>query len=167
MDTEDNDQDTSNSGNDRQRFEQPLPDDRSRGAQENENQAEAGHEGEGIFGYVWSPQAIYTRWYLKKRRPWRPFKPGSDCFIGMRRYKAVKGLTDGFLEVTYKAMRGKIYHVQAPYKWTRGWRHVAVAWDAEKAKLEIHLDGKLASGKVMLNGKPNADKVFHSAPSLR
>ena len=123
-----------------------------------------GHEGEGIFGYVWSPQAIYTRWYLKAKRPWKPFKRGSDCFIGMRRYKAVKGLTDGFLEVTYKAMRGKIYHVQAPYKWTGDWRHVAVAWDAEQAKLAIYLDGELASGNVMLNGKPSTDKVFYSAP---
>jgi len=123
-----------------------------------------GHEGEGIFGYVWSPQAIYTRWYLKAKRPWKPFKPGSDCFIGMRRYKTVKGLTDGFLEVTYKAMRGKIYHVQAPYRWTGAWRHVAVTWDAEQAKLAIYLDGVLASGKVMLNGTPSTDKVFHSAP---
>jgi concanavalin A-like lectin/glucanase superfamily protein/chitobiase/beta-hexosaminidase-like protein len=123
-----------------------------------------GHEGEGIFGYVWSPQAIYTRWFLKAKRPWKPFKPGSDCFIGMRRYKAVKGLTDGYLEVTYKAMRGKIYHIQAAYPWTRDWRHVAVTWDANAAKLQIHLDGTLASGPVMLNGQPSADKVFHAAP---
>jgi len=123
-----------------------------------------GHEGEGILGYVWSPQAIYTRWYLKAKRPWRPFKPGSDCFLGMRRYKMVKGLTGGFLEATYKAMRGKIYHVQAPYKLTSAWRHVALVWDAEQAKLAIYLDGEPASGNVMLNGKPNTDTVLYSAP---
>jgi hypothetical protein len=123
-----------------------------------------GHEGEGILGHIWSPQSIYVRWFLKKPRPWKPFKPGSNSFLGLRRYKAVEGLTDGFLEATYRAMRGKIYHVQAPYKWTDAWRHVALAWDAERAELAIYLDGERASGKLMCNGKPTADTVFHSAP---
>jgi len=123
-----------------------------------------GHEGEGIAGYVWSPQTIYTRWHLKAKRPWKPFKPGSDCFLGLRRYKAVQGLTDGFLEATYKAMRGKIYHVQAPYKWTGHWRHVAVLWDVDQRRLEIYLDGSPAGGKVMLNGKVSTDKAWYAAP---
>ena len=123
-----------------------------------------GHEGEGLMGYIWSPQEIYTRWYLKQRRPWKAFKPESDCFLGMRRYKAVKGVTDGFLELNYKAMRGKLFHVQAPYKWTEAWRHVAVLWDADQRKLEIYLDGEKVSGKVMLNGKVSTEDAWYAAP---
>jgi len=53
-----------------------------------------GHEGEGLVGYIWSPQQIYTRWHLKAKRPWKTFKPGSDSFISLRRYKAVKPIFD-------------------------------------------------------------------------
>jgi len=123
-----------------------------------------GHEGEGLAGHIWSPQTIYTRWYLKAKRPWKPFKPGSDCFLGLRRYKKVKGVTGGFLEATYKAMRGKIYHVQAPYEWTDVWRHVALLWDVDQRRLEIYLDGKLASEPVMLNGARSTDKAWYAAP---
>jgi hypothetical protein len=123
-----------------------------------------GHEGEGLVGHIWSPQAIYTRWYLKQRRPWKPFQPSSDSFLSLRRYKAVKGLTDGFLEATYLAMRGKRYHVQAPYEWTEAWRHLALLWDVEQRRLEIYLDGEKTSGPVVLNGKPSTDEVWYAAP---
>ena len=123
-----------------------------------------GHEGEGLAGYIWSPQTIYTRWYLKQKRPWKPFQPSSDSFLSLRRYKAVKGLTDGFLEATYLAMRGKKYHVQAPYKLTENWRHLALLWDVDQRRLEIYLDGEKASGPVMLNGKRSTDKAWYAAP---
>ena len=123
-----------------------------------------GHQGEGLAGHIWSPQAIYTRWFLKKPRPWKPFKPESDSFISLRRYKAVKGLTDGFLEATYLAMRQKRYTVQAPYEWTRRWRHVALVWDTDERRLEIWLDGKKASGDVRCNGKPSTDEAWYGAP---
>ncbi|HUU21697.1 MAG TPA: LamG-like jellyroll fold domain-containing protein [Phycisphaerae bacterium] len=123
-----------------------------------------GHEGEGLAGYIWSPQTILTRWHLKQPRPWKPFKSGSDCFLSLRRYKAVPGVTEGFLEACYQAMRGKVYHVQAPYPWTEDWRHVALTWDIEQRRLEIYLDGKLASGKVMCNGKPDTDEAWYGAP---
>ncbi len=123
-----------------------------------------GHEGEGLVGYIWSPQAIYTRWYLKAPRPWKPFQPSSDSFISLRRYKAVKGLTDGFLEATYLAMRGKRYHVQAPYEWTENWRHVALLWDVDRRRLEIYLDGEKLSGEIMLNGAASIDQAWYAAP---
>lgn len=123
-----------------------------------------GHEGEGLVGHIWSPQTIYTRWYLKKKRPWKPFQRSSDSFLSLRRYKAVKGITDGFLEATYLAMRGKRYHVQAPYKWTEDWRHLALLWDVDQRRLEIYLDGEKASGPVMLNGRPSTDRAWYAAP---
>jgi len=123
-----------------------------------------GHDGEGLVGWIRSPQTILTRWHLKRPRPWKPFKKGSDSFVSLRRYKAVPGVTDGFLEACYLAMRGKVYHVQAPYRYTEDWRHVALAWDIDRRRLEIYLDGKLASGKVMCNGKGATDEAWYAAP---
>ncbi len=123
-----------------------------------------GYQGEGLMGYIWSPQTIYTRWYLKGPRPWKPFQPSSDSFLSLRRYKAVKGVTTGFLEATYLAMRGKRYHVRAPYEWDEAWRHLAVLWDTEQGRLELYLDGKKVSGPLHLDGKRTTDKSWRGAP---
>ena len=118
--------------------------------------------GEGLLGYHNSPIGRYNMRRLKREH--LPFKPGSESFVTLRRYKKLKGVTDGYIEAMYLAMRGKRYHVQASYEYSRLWRHVAVLWDADQARLEIYLDGKKASGAVMRNGKANRDKVWYSAP---
>jgi hypothetical protein len=125
-----------------------------------------GVRGEGLVGWQTSPQQIYTKWYL--RHPdWRTigeWKPSSNSYISLRRYKSVPGVTEGYLEAVYLAMRGDKYHVQAPFDWTETWRHVALVWDTEAPKLEIWIDGQLASGPVKKNGSPSTDTIWYGCP---
>ena len=120
--------------------------------------AGSGSSGEGIFGGNWTPQKVARR----RIKGWKE-KRGSDGFIGLRRYKAWKG-RGGYIEAVYLALRQRRYSVRAPYDWTDRWRHVAVVWDTEKRKLEIHIDGKLASEKVRANGKPAGDEAWYGVP---
>ncbi len=121
-----------------------------------------GSSGEGMFGYSWSPQQVYSNWYLHQGTT--VYKSGSNSFVGLRRYKSAAGLTSGFLEATYLAMRGDIYSVQALFDRPDEWQHVAVAWDAESAKLEIYVNGVLQSGTVKKNGVPSTDTIWYGAP---
>ncbi len=99
--------------------------------------AMVGSRGEGLFGYFVKPQKIAS----------------SQSGIALRRYRRWKD-KDGYLEALYQCMGGRIYHVQAPFEWAARWRHVGVLWDARARRLEVYLDGKLASGKLHCNGKP-------------
>jgi hypothetical protein len=121
-----------------------------------------GHRGEGLVGAMRTPQESYSTWFTRVGN--KAYKPGSDGFIGLRRYKKVDGVTDGFLEAYYQAMHGKIYHVQADYQWVPEWRHVALVWDMEARRLEIYLDGQKASDQVNCNGSPSTDTVWYGVP---
>ncbi|OGJ85729.1 MAG: hypothetical protein A2268_11720 [Candidatus Raymondbacteria bacterium RifOxyA12_full_50_37] len=121
-----------------------------------------GSKGEALFGHSWSPQQIYNS-QIAGGSTYTKWKPGSHSFIGLRRFKA-HGSVAGYLEAYYQAMRGDIYTVQAPYEWSEVWRHVAVVWDADSAKLEIYLDDQLASGSLRKNGVPTTDTVFYGCP---
>ncbi len=117
-----------------------------------------GHQGEGIFGANYSPQMEAAR----SIKGWKA-KPDSDSFISLRRYKA-QGDVRGYLEATYLAMRQRRYTVRADYDWTREWHHIAVPWDADARRLEIYIDGKLASDKLRTNGQDEPDPAWHPAP---
>ena len=122
-----------------------------------------GGSGEGIFGGNWTPQTVAAR-RLKRAtgRDWKK-KPGSDGFIGLRRYKAFLG-KPGYLEAVYHALRGKKYSVRAPFAWTDVWQHVAVVWDMDARRLEIWIDGKKRSDAVRMNGKPAPDEPWYGVP---
>ena len=119
-----------------------------------------GYQGEGIFGANYSPQMEAAR--TRALKGWKR-KPDSDSFISLRRYKA-QGEVRGYLEATYLAMRQRRYTVRADYDWTRDWHHVAVLWDTDARRLEIYIDGKLASDKLRANGQDKPDPVWHPAP---
>ena len=119
-----------------------------------------GYQGEGIFGANYSPQMEAAR--TRALKGWKR-KPDSDSFISLRRYKA-QGDVRGYLEATYLAMRQRRYTVRADYDWTRDWHHVAVLWDTDARRLEIYIDGKLASDKLRANGQDKPDPVWHPAP---
>ena len=119
-----------------------------------------GYQGEGIFGANYSPQMEATR--TRSLKDWKR-KPDSDSFISLRRYKA-QGKVRGYLEATYLAMRQRRYTVRADHDWTRDWHHVAVLWDTDARRLEIYVDGKLASNKIRANGQDKPDPVWYPAP---
>ncbi|OGK00526.1 MAG: hypothetical protein A2487_13610 [Candidatus Raymondbacteria bacterium RifOxyC12_full_50_8] len=123
-----------------------------------------GLRGEGIVGWFRAPQWRYMKDVLgMPTAQCYIYKTGSNSFIGLRRYKAYNG-NPGYLEAMYLAMRGKTYHAQAHYDWTADWRHVALLWDAEAGRLEIYLDGVLASGEIKCNGRANTDSIWYGAP---
>jgi len=119
-----------------------------------------GYQGEGIFGANYSPQMEAAR--TRGLKGWK-VKPDSDSFISLRRYKA-QGNVRGYLEATYLGMRRRRYTVRADYDWTRDWHHVAVTWDTAARRLEIYIDGKLASDKIRTNGRDQPDPVWYPAP---
>lgn len=69
----------------------------------------------------------------------------SNSGLVVRRYPGWGG-KEGWLEVIYQCMGGRLYYLQAPYEKKRmyDWRHVAVVWDVKERRLELYLDGKLA-----------------------
>jgi len=66
--------------------------------------------------------------------------------LTLRRYYGWGG-QEGYLEAIWKGMGGQLRYAQAPYANDRllTWRHVAVLWDVEARRLELYVDGKLAS----------------------
>jgi hypothetical protein len=69
----------------------------------------------------------------------------SNSGITLRRFRAWQG-KDGYLQLTYQMMGGKLVVCQAsPFAWTEEWRHVAILWSVKQKRLEIYVDAKPAA----------------------
>jgi hypothetical protein len=69
----------------------------------------------------------------------------SNTGMNLKRFRSWKG-KPGYLQYNIRLMNGRTISAQyQPFNWEHKWRHIGLVWSVPEKRLELYVDGKVAS----------------------